>query len=97
MAVDLSDAELMEFEVQGKEAMVRIRVMDGKDSGAVLEIRWTINNVWRKGNDPNTGAPNYIINSANPNVRLVSFDKKLRRAGLRQPGPSEGTKGAGVA
>jgi hypothetical protein len=94
--IDFSDAELMDFEIQGKEAMARIRIKDGDGTGSILEIRWTLNNVWRKGNDPNTGAPNYIIQASAPNVRLVSFDKKLRKPALKPPGPAEGTKGTGV-
>jgi hypothetical protein len=97
MAVDFSDAELLDFEIQGKEAMVRVRVKDGDATGATIEVRWLITNVWRKGNDPNTGAPNYIIQASNPSMRLVSFDKKLRKATLKPPGSGEGTKGAGFA
>ena len=95
--IDFSDAELMDFEMQGKDALARIHVKDGNGTGSTLELRWTINNVWRKGNDLVTGAPLYIVQASNPNMRLVSFDRKLRKPTLRPPGPGAGSPGVGTA
>ena len=90
--LDLSDAELVDFRIEGKEPMVRIRV----EEGATLELRWMITNVYRKGNDPATGVPVYILQSSSPIMRLVNYDKKLRKAALKQPGPDEGSASVGV-
>lgn len=81
----------MEFEIQGKEGVTRIRVGEG----ATLELRLIVNNVYRKGNDPATGVPLYIVQSQTT-MRLVNFDKKLRKPVLKQPGPGEGSPGTGV-
>ncbi|HEV2316131.1 MAG TPA: hypothetical protein VGV89_00960 [Thermoplasmata archaeon] len=81
--VDLGDAELVDWRVEGKEAMVRIRI----EEGATIELRFLITNVYRIGNDPNTGAPNYLVQSQNL-MRLVNFDKKLRRRPDRDGPPA---------
>ena len=39
-------------------------------------------NILRAGNDPNTGLPAYIVQSA-PMVRLVECPKELRKSPLR--------------
>ena len=88
---DLSNAELVDFELQGKEGVTRIRIAEG----ATMEGRLIINNVYRTGNDPNTGAPTYHINAAIM-FRMVNFDKKLKKPVLRQPGPNSGTPSVGV-
>jgi hypothetical protein len=72
---DLSKAELVEWRVEGKEAMVRIRI----EEGATIELRFLITNVYRLGNDPNTGTPTYLVQSQNL-MRLVNYDKKLRKS-----------------
>ena len=41
-------------------------------------------NILRAGNDPNTGLPAYIVQSA-PLVRLVECPKELRKMPLRPP------------
>ncbi|HEV2429585.1 MAG TPA: hypothetical protein VGV64_07060, partial [Thermoplasmata archaeon] len=81
--VDLGDAELVDWRVEGKEAMVRIRI----EEGATIELRFLITNVYRIGNDPNTGAPNDLVQSQNL-MRLVNFDKKLRRRPDRDGPPA---------
>ncbi len=45
-------------------------------------------NILRAGNDPNTGLPAYIVQSA-PLVRLVECPKELRKAPLRPGGPRD--------
>lgn len=90
--VDLSKAELVDWEVEGKEGRTRIRVAEG----ATLEIRQIITGVMRVGNDPITGLPTYNVN-AQVTISLVNCDKKLRKAPLKQLGPSEGSPSTGVA
>jgi hypothetical protein len=46
-------------------------------------------NILRAGNDPNTGLPAYIVQSA-PMVRLVECPKELRKSPMR-PGPKDHT------
>jgi hypothetical protein len=89
--VDLSKAELVEWEVEGKEGRTRIRVGEG----ATLEVRQIITGVMRIGNDPNTGLPTYNV-SAQVTISLVSCDKRLRKPVLKQPGAGEGTASTGV-
>jgi len=88
---DLANAELVEFEVQGKEGVTRIRIAEG----ATMEGRFIVNNVYRTGNDPTTGAPVYHINGQLL-IRMVNFDKKLKKPVLKQPGPKGGTPTVGV-
>ena len=89
---DLSTAELMEWELEGKEPRARIRIKEG----ATLELRVVITQILRMGNDPNTGLPIYNV-SWQPVISLVNSDKKLRKAALRQPGPGQGSAGTGMA
>ncbi len=79
---DLSSAEVVDFSVESGEARVRLKLKDG----TVLEVKMEITNILRVGNDPNTGLPTYMIQSANI-VRLVSCPKELRKAPV--------TRGAG--
>jgi hypothetical protein len=79
---DLSNAEIVDYEVVGGDAKVRLKLKDG----SVIEVRLEIMNILRAGHDPNTGLPSYVVQSA-PIVRLVETPKELRRAPLR---PSTG-------
>jgi hypothetical protein len=88
---DLSNAEQVDYEIEGKEGRTRIRIKEG----ATLEMRSVVTGVFRIGNDPNTGLPTYFVGSANI-VALVNSDKKLRKAVLRQPGKGEGSPSVGV-
>jgi hypothetical protein len=80
---DLSNAEIVDYEVVGGDGKVRLKLKDG----SVVEIRLEIMNILRAGNDPNTGLPTYIVQSA-PLVRLVETPKELRKAPLR-PGAKD--------
>lgn len=90
--VDLSKAELVDWEVEGREGRTRIRVKEG----ATLEVRQVITGVMRIGNDPNTGLPTYNVQTQ-LTISLVNCDKKLRKSALKQPTSTEGTPGTGVA
>ncbi len=82
---DLSNAEIVDYQVVEGDGKVRLKLKDG----SVVEIRLEIMNILRAGNDPNTGLPAYIVQSA-PLVRLVECPKELRKAPVR-PGPRNGT------
>ncbi len=76
---DLSNAEIVDYEpIEGPDARVRLKLKDG----SVIEVRLLITNILRAGNDPNTGLPSYIVQSA-PIVRLVESPKELRKPPLR--------------
>jgi len=77
-APDLSNAEIVDYETVGGDGKVRLKLKDG----SVVEIRLEIMNILRAGNDPNTGLPAYVVQSA-PLVRLVECPKELRKAPLR--------------
>ncbi|MDE1819789.1 MAG: hypothetical protein KGJ23_02225 [Euryarchaeota archaeon] len=79
---DLSNAELVDFTVESGENRVRLKLKDG----SVVEIRVEINQVFRVGNDPVTGLPQYVAISPTF-LRIVSCPKELRRAPLK---PSSG-------
>lgn len=85
-APDLSTAEVVDYSVLEGEARVRLKLKDG----AVIEVRLEIMNILRAGNDPNTGLPSYIVQSA-PLVRLVEIPKELRRSVVK-PGAGKETK-----
>jgi hypothetical protein len=85
-APDLSNAEIVDYSVVEGDARVRLKLKDG----SVIEIKLEIMNILRAGNDPNTGLPAYIVQSA-PLVRLVECPKELRKAPLRG-GSSKDTK-----
>ncbi len=83
---DLSNAEIVDYTVLEGDAKVRLKLKDG----SIIEVRLEIMNILRAGNDPNTGLPAYIVQSA-PLVRLVETPKELRKAPLR-PGTGKDTK-----
>jgi hypothetical protein len=73
---DLSKAEIVDYTHLEGDGKVRLKLKDG----SVIEVRLEIMNILRAGNDPNTGLPVYIVQSA-PLVRLVETPKELRRSG----------------
>jgi hypothetical protein len=75
---DLANAEIVDYETVGGDGKVRLKLKDG----SVVEIRLEIMNILRAGNDPNTGLPAYVVQSA-PLVRLVECPKELRKPPLR--------------
>ncbi len=75
---DLSNAEIVDYTVIAGDGKLRLKLKDG----SVVEIRLEIMNILRAGNDPNTGLPTYVVQSA-PLVRLVETPKELRKAPLR--------------
>ena len=77
---DLTNAEIVDYSVLEGDARVRLRLKDG----SVIEVKLEIMNILRAGNDPNTGLPAYIVQSA-PLVRLVECPKELRKMPLRPP------------
>jgi hypothetical protein len=80
---DLSNAEIVDYSVIAGDGKLRLKLKDG----SVVEIRLEIMNILRAGNDPNTGLPTYVVQSA-PLVRLVETPKELRKAPLR-PGAKD--------
>lgn len=78
---DLSSAEIVDYTVIDGDGRLRLKLKDG----SVVEIRLEIMNILRAGNDPNTGLPTYVVQSA-PLVRLVETPKELRKAPLRPGG-----------
>ena len=83
---DLANAEIVDYSVVEGDGKVRLKLKDG----SVVEIRLEIMNILRAGNDPTTGLPAYIVQSA-PLVRLVECPKELRKPPLR-PGPARDGK-----
>ena len=80
---DLSNAEVVDYERVEGDGRLRLKLKDG----AIIEVRLEIMNILRAGNDPNTGLPAYIVQSA-PLVRLVECPKELRKAPFR-PAPRD--------
>ena len=80
---DLSNAEIVDYTQQEGDGRLRLKLKDG----SVIEVRLEIMNILRAGNDPNTGLPAYIVQSA-PLVRLVECPKELRKAPIR-PGAKD--------
>ncbi len=80
---DLANAEIVDYTVVEGEGRVRLKLKDG----SVIEVRLEIMNILRAGNDPNTGLPTYVVQSA-PLVRLVECPKELRKSPLR-PGSKD--------
>ncbi|HLN50902.1 MAG: hypothetical protein ACLQD9_08710 [Thermoplasmata archaeon] len=78
---DLSNAEIVDYTIVEGDGRVRLKLKDG----SVIEVRLEIMNVLRAGNDPTTGLPTYVVQSA-PLIRLVEAAKELRKAPLRQGG-----------
>ena len=84
---DLSNAEIVDYTVLEGDAKVRLKLKDG----SVVEIKLEIMNILRAGNDPNTGLPAYIVQSA-PLVRLVECPKELRKSPVRPGAGGKDTK-----
>lgn len=80
---DLTNAEIVDYSVLEGDGRLRLRLKDG----SVIEVRLEIMNILRAGNDPNTGLPAYIVQSA-PLVRLVETPRELRKAPVR-PGAKD--------
>jgi hypothetical protein len=81
---DLSNAEIVDYTPLEGDGRLRLKLKDG----SIIEVRLEIMNILRAGNDPNTGLPAYIVQSA-PLVRLVECPKELRKAPIR-PGARDG-------
>lgn len=64
--------ELIEFEVEGEDHWMKLKLKDG----SVLKFCTIITAVFRVGNDPNTGMPIYMVQSTNV-IRLVNVPKEL--------------------
>ncbi|HTW55837.1 MAG TPA: hypothetical protein VMG36_05255 [Thermoplasmata archaeon] len=75
---DLASAEIVDYQVAEGDGRLRLKLKDG----SVIEVRLEIMNVLRAGNDPNTGLPTYVVQSANL-TRLVESPKELRKASVR--------------
>jgi hypothetical protein len=75
---DLSNAEIVDYSTVEGDGRVRLKLKDG----SIIEVKLEIMNILRAGNDPNTGLPSYIVQSA-PLVRLVECPKELRRSPMR--------------
>lgn len=78
---DLASAEIVDYQVVEGDGRLRLKLKDG----STIEVRLEIMNVLRAGNDPNTGLPTYVVQSANL-TRLVESPKELRKASLRPGG-----------
>ena len=72
---DLSNAELVEYTVESGENRLRLKLKDG----AVIEIRMEVQHVFRVGNDPVTGLPQYVAMTPSL-LRVISCPKELRKA-----------------
>jgi hypothetical protein len=75
---DLSNAEIVDYSPLEGDGRLRLKLKDG----SVIEVKLEIMNILRAGNDPNTGLPAYIVQSA-PMVRLVECPKELRKSPTR--------------
>jgi hypothetical protein len=84
---DLSNAEIVDYEPLQGDARIRLKLKDG----SIIEVKLEIMNILRAGNDPSTGLPTYIVQSA-PMVRLVETPKELRKAPMRPGQPSKDPK-----
>lgn len=84
---DLSNAEIVDYETVDGDGRYRLKLKDG----SVIEVRLEIMNILRAGNDPTTGLPSYIVQSA-PLTRLVECPKELRKPPLRPGSPSKDSK-----
>ena len=73
-APDLSKAEIVDYTVLSGEPVVKLKLKDG----SIIEVKLIVMNVLRAGNDPATGLPFYVVQSA-PMVRLVESPKELRK------------------
>jgi hypothetical protein len=75
---DLSNAEIVDYSPLEGDGRIRLKLKDG----SIIEVKLEIMNILRAGNDPNTGLPAYIVQSA-PMVRLVECPKELRKSPMR--------------
>jgi len=82
---DLTNAEIVDYSVAEGDGRLRLKLKDG----SVIEVRLEIMNVLRAGNDPNTGLPTYVVQSANL-TRLVESPKELRKGPMRSGGGRDG-------
>ncbi len=82
---DLANAEIVDYTVLDGDGKYRLKLKDG----SVIEVRLELMNILRAGNDPNTGLPTYVVQSA-PLVRLVESPKELRKPPLRPGGGRDG-------
>jgi hypothetical protein len=81
---DLSKAQISDYAALAGVPVVKLKLKDG----SIIEVKLIIMNILRAGNDPATGLPFYVVQSA-PMVRLVESPKELRK----QPGrPAGDTK-----
>ncbi|MFI5414925.1 MAG: hypothetical protein ACHQ16_04570 [Candidatus Lutacidiplasmatales archaeon] len=80
---DLSNAEIVDYSPLEGDGRLRLKLKDG----SIIEVKLEIMNILRAGNDPNTGLPAYIVQSA-PMVRLVECPKELRKSPTR-PSPKD--------
>lgn len=87
VAFDPANAELVEFEQVAPNWKTRVKLAEG----AVLEVEVSVSQVFRAGNDPNTGYPVYNV-APSMVVRLISADTKLRKKALR-PAPATEIRG----
>lgn len=71
---DLSHAEIVDFDTEGGESKVRLKLKDG----VVIEVKMHINQILRTGNDATTGLPIYAIQATNI-IRVVSCPPELRK------------------
>jgi hypothetical protein len=81
---DLSNAEIVDYTHLEGDAKIRLKLKDG----SIIEVKLEIMNILRAGNDPSTGLPAYIVQSA-PIVRLVECPKELRKSPLRPSPPGK--------
>jgi hypothetical protein len=86
---DLSNAEIVDYSPLEGDGRLRLKLKDG----SIIEVKLEIMNILRAGNDPNTGLPAYIVQSA-PMVRLVECPKELRKSPSRpQPRDTKSVPG----
>ncbi|MCI4337302.1 MAG: hypothetical protein L3K18_07745 [Thermoplasmata archaeon] len=88
---DLSNAEIVDYSPLEGDGRIRLKLKDG----SIIEVKLEIMNILRAGNDPNTGLPAYIVQSA-PMVRLVECPKELRKSPMR-PSPRDAKSVPGFA
>ena len=74
MPMPSQGGELVEFEAEGEDNWVTLKLKDG----TVLKCKSMVTAVMRMGNDPNTGLPLYAIMATNA-IRFVTIPKDLIR------------------
>lgn len=72
MPMPSQGGELVEFEAEGEDYWITLKLKDG----SVLKFRSVVMAIFRMGNDPNTGLPAYAIQATNA-IRVVSIPKDL--------------------